>query len=66
MALPIYGAQQELMGALVISGPASRLTEEAADSISAIFFDTARDLMRSLGFKPTDSTPANSELETVK
>jgi DNA-binding IclR family transcriptional regulator len=66
IALPIYGAQQEIMGALVISGPASRLTEEAAGSISSIFFDTARDLMRSLGFKPADGMPASSELEAVK
>ncbi|WP_285415734.1 IclR family transcriptional regulator C-terminal domain-containing protein [Pseudomonas sp. efr-133-TYG-5] len=38
IALPIHGAQQELMGALVISGPASRLTEEAADSIKDDLF----------------------------
>ncbi|MDV9033363.1 helix-turn-helix domain-containing protein [Pseudomonas sp. RAC1] len=52
MALPIYGAQGESMGALVISGPASRLTEECAESLKQMFFETARDLMRSLGYKP--------------
>ncbi|WP_425928335.1 IclR family transcriptional regulator [Pseudomonas sp. NyZ201] len=52
MALPIYGAQQELVGALVISGPASRLTEESAQNFREVFFETARDLMRSLGHKP--------------
>lgn len=51
MALPIYGAQQELMGALVISGPASRLTEESVEGFKDIFFATARELMRSLGLK---------------
>lgn len=61
IALPIYGAQQELMGALVISGPASRLTEEAAASLRQVFIDTARDLMRSLGFKPADGKTKASE-----
>ena len=61
MALPIYGAQQELMGALVISGPASRLTEEYAESLKVMFFEAARDLMRSLGFKP-----ASLEAEAVQ
>lgn len=54
VALPIYGAQRELMGALVISGPASRLTAESAESIKRLFFETARDLMRSLGYKGAD------------
>ena len=49
------------MGALVISGPASRLTEEAAASLRQVFFDTARDLMRSLGFKPVDGKAKASE-----
>lgn len=64
IALPVYGAQSELMGALVISGPASRLTEEAAENHWSLLFDTARDLMRSLGFKPleepTDGTGSRS------
>ncbi|WP_426153316.1 IclR family transcriptional regulator [Pseudomonas sp. DC3000-4b1] len=51
VALPIYGAQRELMGALVISGPASRLTAESAERFKSLFFETARDLMRSLGYK---------------
>lgn len=42
------------MGALVVSGPASQLTEESAESIKNLFFETARDLMRSLGFKAAD------------
>lgn len=58
LALPIYGAQQELMGALVISGPVSRLTEEYAESLRDMFFEAARDLMRSLGFK---ASPAEQQ-----
>ncbi|CAM3804520.1 Glycerol operon regulatory protein [Pseudomonas reidholzensis] len=57
IALPIYGAQQELMGALVISGPASRLTADTADTLKDVFFDTARELMRSLGFKSAETKP---------
>ncbi|WP_188035514.1 IclR family transcriptional regulator [Pseudomonas sp. EZ-C24] len=55
VALPIYGAQQELMGALVISGPASRLTVDYAESLEPMFFEVAHDLMRSLGYKPDGS-----------
>ncbi|MGN8262092.1 IclR family transcriptional regulator [Pseudomonas sp. SMSB3] len=58
MALPIYGAQRELMGALVISGPASRLTEEYAESLKSMFFEVAHDLMRSLGFKAASEAGA--------
>lgn len=65
-ALPIYGAQHELMGALVLSGPASRLTEESAESIKQLFFETARDLMRSLGFKPADEKDARPEVERAE
>ncbi|MDR6713467.1 DNA-binding IclR family transcriptional regulator [Pseudomonas hunanensis] len=66
IALPIYGAQHELMGALVVSGPASRLTEETADTLKNVFFETARDLMRSLGFKAADNKPAAVEPDAVK
>ncbi|MCJ7959168.1 MAG: helix-turn-helix domain-containing protein [Pseudomonas sp.] len=66
IALPIYGGQRELMGALVISGPASRLTEECADNLKDIFFEAARDLMRSLGLKAADGQTAAMESETVK
>ncbi|MHA3737206.1 IclR family transcriptional regulator [Pseudomonas sp. Eth.TT006] len=65
VALPIYGAQQELIGALVISGPASRLTEESADAIKDVFFDTARDLMRSLGYKPAETKAQQADAESI-
>jgi DNA-binding IclR family transcriptional regulator len=49
MAMPIFGAQQELMGAIVVSGPAGRLNAERADSLRAVFMEVAEDLTRSLG-----------------
>lgn len=52
MALPVYGAQQELVGALVVSGPASRLTEQRAQSLQGVLYGSAQNLMRSLGYKP--------------
>ncbi|WP_295479533.1 helix-turn-helix domain-containing protein [uncultured Pseudomonas sp.] len=51
MALPVYDAQRELVGALVISGPASRLTAEYARSVQGQLHDAAQTLMRTLGCK---------------
>lgn len=51
MALPIFGARKELVGALVISGPASRLTQERADTLRDVFTMAAQELNRSLGGK---------------
>lgn len=51
MALPIFGPLNELVGALVISGPASRLSEEHAKRLGKIFSEVASDLTRSLGGK---------------
>lgn len=51
MALPIFGARKELVGALVISGPASRLTPERADALKDVFTTAAQELNRSLGGK---------------
>lgn len=52
LALPIYGAQEELLGALVISGPANRLTQERARALHGILSAIADELTRSLGGKP--------------
>ncbi len=52
MALPVFDSQQGLVGALVISGPASRLTEDRAESLREVFTKAAEELMRSLGGKP--------------
>jgi len=51
VAFPVYGAGDELVGALVLSGPSSRLTPECAEAINDVFLDATRDLMRSLGCK---------------
>ncbi len=51
MALPIFGSQQELVGALVISGPAGRLNEERAKSLDELFCAVVEELNRSLGCK---------------
>jgi len=66
IALPIYGAQRELMGALVVSGPASRLTEDVAESLRKPLFETARDLMRCLGFKPADEKAAVADSKAIE
>lgn len=51
MALPVYDAQREVVGALVVSGPASRLTEDYARTVQGQLHDAAQTLMRSLGCK---------------
>ncbi|GAB7529958.1 helix-turn-helix domain-containing protein [Pseudomonas sp. 3A(2025)] len=57
MALPIYDAQHAVIGALVVSGPASRLTEEHARSVQGLLHDAAQTLMRSLGCRNASTTP---------
>jgi DNA-binding IclR family transcriptional regulator len=49
MALPIFGAGESLIGALVLSGPASRLTAEQAQTFHSLFQQAALELTRSLG-----------------
>jgi hypothetical protein len=49
MSLPIYGPLQEVIGAIVLSGPATRLTSDYAKSIRNVFVEVAEDLTRSLG-----------------
>jgi DNA-binding IclR family transcriptional regulator len=51
MALPIFGPLQEILGAIVLSGPAARLTADYAKSIRTVFMEVAEDLTRSLGGK---------------
>lgn len=51
VAFPVFGAGDELVGALVLSGPSSRLTPGCAEAINDVFLDATRDLMRSLGCK---------------
>ena len=66
MALPIYGPIHELIGAIVISGPASRLTEEHARRLGKAFSEVADDLMRSLGGKSLRSDKQSSEVGSVE
>ncbi|RMQ94628.1 putative IclR family regulatory protein [Pseudomonas savastanoi pv. glycinea] len=65
IALPIFATSQELVGALVISGPASRLTAERVQLIRTLFLETARQLTRSLGGNalslPVDPVAAPSD-----
>ncbi|MCM2292640.1 IclR family transcriptional regulator [Allorhizobium sp. BGMRC 0089] len=49
MATPVFGAGQRLLGALAISGPASRLTAETAGEVRERLFQLANGLTRSLG-----------------
>lgn len=51
MALPIFDSQDEIVGALVVSGPASRFTLETAKSVSPFFYEVADALTLSLGGK---------------
>lgn len=51
MALPVFDAQNEVVGALLISGPSSRFTAEVAKSVGDFFFKIADDLTKSLGGK---------------
>lgn len=49
MALPIFGINNEMLGALVVSGPASRFTLERAKSVSEVFYQVADELIHQLG-----------------
>ena len=49
MALPIFGVNNEMMGALVVSGPASRFTLERAKSVSQFLYKVADELIHQLG-----------------
>jgi len=49
MAVPIFDSMNDVVGALVVSGPASRFTLERAKSVSKFFFDIANGLTESLG-----------------
>lgn len=51
MALPVFDAQNDVVGALVVSGPSSRFTSEIAKSMGDFFFKIADDLTKSLGGK---------------
>lgn len=60
MAMPIFGPQQELLGALVISGPSGRLSAERAATLRDVFVEVADDLTRSLGGRPHKEAAAKA------
>lgn len=49
LAMPVFGAGQELAGVLLLSGPASRLTAARAGEISGALLDAAAKLTRACG-----------------
>lgn len=49
MAMPVFGADDRLVGALALSGPVARLTVERVAEIAPVLVQTAGDLSRSLG-----------------
>jgi DNA-binding IclR family transcriptional regulator len=49
MAAPVFGAGQRLLGALAITGPASRLTADKAAQVAQQLRNFAEGLTNSLG-----------------
>jgi len=49
VAVPIFGAAQQLVGALSVSGPIARFTEETVSLITTSVLDAARQLTSRLG-----------------
>jgi DNA-binding IclR family transcriptional regulator len=49
LAMPVFGAREELMGALTISGPVSRLTEARAKDVGGLLAEAAEKLTAACG-----------------
>jgi len=52
ISVPIFGADQQLLGALSLSGPQSRLNPDRAREITPALFKVSRDLTVRLGGRP--------------
>lgn len=52
LAMPVFGPEEQFVGALSITGPITRLTPEAARAATNILRDAAAGLTRSLGGQP--------------
>lgn len=52
LATPVFGVGQTLMGALIVSGPVSRLTAEHAQRLRGTLLDEATKLTRACGGTP--------------
>lgn len=55
-ATPVFGMGQALMGALIVSGPVSRLTAERAQEIRGVLLDEAAKLTQACGGIPLASS----------
>jgi DNA-binding IclR family transcriptional regulator len=49
LAMPVFGADSQLVGALAISGPITRFTADRAKAVSATLYSMAMELTKSLG-----------------
>ncbi len=49
VACPVFGARQQLVGALTVSGPKSRIEALGLDRILSVLFRHARELTRIMG-----------------
>lgn len=57
MAMPVFGPGRNFAGALCLTGPLTRFTQEAARGASGILLATARELTRELGGIPQPAPP---------
>lgn len=52
IAVPVYGLNQSLAGAMILSGPTSRFDEEAVTKMEALLLDAGAKLTHQLGGNP--------------
>lgn len=57
VAMPVFGADSKLVGALALSGPISRLTPERVEAIAPILSKAAWSLSRALGCHTSETAP---------
>jgi IclR family KDG regulon transcriptional repressor len=62
---PVFDHTGACVGAISISGPASRMSEERMSHIAVRVVDAARDISSRLGYLPKITTPARKDLETI-
>lgn len=61
ISVPVFGLNQQLAGALSLSGPQSRLSPERAREIYPLLLQVSFDLTRRLGGQPLDISAADGE-----
>lgn len=57
VAMPVFGADSKLVGALALSGPVSRPTPERVKTIGSTLFKAAWALSRALGCPASEAEP---------